>query len=110
MADRQPESALAISFASVFPCQLHAHFGLSTDVLYFLAKQQSKREGLPQGYVIIYLTYPATSTTVLWLIHFLSTKMIILSLGLSKAIRLYVSSMLYQPLISCTNSKDILHS
>ena len=38
------------------------------------AKQQSKRERLPQGYVIIYLTYPATSTIVLWLIHFLSTK------------------------------------
>ena len=31
MADRQPESAMAISFAVVFPCQLHAHFGLSTD-------------------------------------------------------------------------------
>ena len=29
---------------------------------------------LPQGYVIIYSTYPATSTIVLWLIHFLSTK------------------------------------
>ena len=26
----------AISFAVVFPSQLHAHFGLSTDVLYFL--------------------------------------------------------------------------
>ena len=38
------------------------------------AKQQSKRERLPQGYVIIYLTYPATGTIVLWLIHFLSTK------------------------------------
>ena len=38
------------------------------------AKQQSKRERLPQGYVIIYLTYPATSRIVLWLIHFLSTK------------------------------------
>ena len=36
MADRQPESAMAISFAVVFPCQLHAHFGLSTDVLSFL--------------------------------------------------------------------------
>ena len=32
MADRQPESAIAISFAVMFPCQLHAHFGLSTDV------------------------------------------------------------------------------
>ena len=38
------------------------------------AKEQSKRERLPQGYVIIYLTYPATRTTVLWLIHFLSAK------------------------------------
>ena len=49
MADRQPESAIAISFAIVFPCQLRAHFGLSTDVLYkciSFAKQQSKRERL----------------------------------------------------------------
>ena len=38
MADRQPESTLAISFAVVFPCQLHAHFGLSTDVFYFLCE------------------------------------------------------------------------
>ena len=38
MADRQPESAIAISFAVVFPSQLHAHFGLSTDVLYFLCE------------------------------------------------------------------------
>ena len=38
MADRQLESTLAISFAVVFPCQLHAHFGLSTDVFYFLCE------------------------------------------------------------------------
>ena len=38
MADRQPESAIAISFAVVFPSQRHAHFGLSTDVLYFLCE------------------------------------------------------------------------
>ena len=40
MADRQPKSTLAISFAVVFPCQLHAHFGFSTDIqkIYYTAK------------------------------------------------------------------------
>ena len=74
MADRQPESAAQSHLPLCFPPN-------STPILVWVqtsyissAKQQSKRERLPQGYVIIYLTYPATSTTVLWLIHFLSTK------------------------------------
>ena len=75
MADGQPESALVISFAVEFPCQLHARILVWAQTFYIsFRKPQCKRERLPQGYVIIYLTYPATSTTVLWLIHFLSTK------------------------------------
>ena len=53
MADRQPESTLAISFAVCFPAN-------STPILVWVqtfytsfAKEQSKQERLPQGYVII---------------------------------------------------------
>ena len=53
------------------------------------AKQQSTRERLPQGYVIIYLTYIRLPARLYygWYIFYLQ-KMIILSLGLSKAIGL----------------------
>ena len=71
MADRQPESAIAISFAVMFPCQLHAHFGLSTDVFTRLRYNLLNISGYQHDCIMADTFY--------------LQKMIMLSHGLSKA-------------------------
>ena len=43
MADRHTRNLIC----RVFPCQLHAHFGLSTDVFYFLCETTKNDYAIP---------------------------------------------------------------